>query len=169
MRLQATDTARQIRADAELQARAALEEARERAKRVEGDAAVLEAEAKTQSAKIRGEAEAYAGTTREAADTEAAGVLDRAERQASERVRTTQARLHTLDENVAGSERRLRELAGRLRELASSLDDLVSDSGPSEEPEPKPATNEQERVSLTGVLTQSVAERRSSTQTTERV
>lgn len=158
MKLQATEAARKMRVDGEHQARVALEEAKKQARQIEAEAALLEAEAEKQSTKIRKEAETYAGTTRETADKEAAEVMDRAQRQASDRIRATRARLQTLDENVAATELRLRQLVGKLRELASSLDDLVSDSALPDEPETEPVGDQEAQGSLTDALTQSVAE-----------
>ena len=157
MRLQAAEAARQTRADADLNARVIVEEAQKQATKLEAGAAILEAEAKERSTKIDKEAEAYAVATREAADAQVASVLDRAERQASDRVRATEARLNTLDEGVAGTEKRLRQLIAWMRDCVSNLEELVDGPLASGQEEPP---RQVERASLTDDLSPSVAAQR---------
>jgi hypothetical protein len=125
MLIDASRDARQIRADAQLQAKVGLEESQTKVERADAEAARLYADAKRRSDEARDEAEAYAESTRQAADAEVAAILQDAEMQALDRVDAAQRRQRTLDRNIAATEKRLRQLVGGVRELASGLEELV--------------------------------------------
>ena len=162
LELEARAVADKVTGEAKAEADAVVENARERAAEIEAEAARRETAAKEEGARIREQAETYARTSRETAETKAADILDRADREAAEQTRATQARLHSLDRNVAETEQRLRQLVGRLRELASSLDELVSTAAHEDQSDATP-----DEASLTGVLTQSITESRFPANSTE--
>jgi hypothetical protein len=134
MLIDASRDARQIRADAQLQAKVALEESQKKVERADAEAARLFADAKQQSDETRDEAETYAASTRQSADAEVAAILQNAEMQALDRVDAAQRRQRTLDRNIAATENRLRHLVGGVRELASGLEELVPAESTSDEP-----------------------------------
>jgi predicted nuclease with TOPRIM domain len=150
MRLEATNDARQIRADAQLQARVGVEESQKKVERADAEATRLYAEAKQRSDDVREEADAYATSTREAAEAEAVVILADATQQASDEVDAAQKRQRTLDRNIAATENRLRQLVGGVRELASGLEELV----------PSASLPQQAPISEVTDLTQAAAERR---------
>ncbi len=125
MLIDASRDARQIRADAQLQAKVALEESQKQVERADAEAARLYADAKQRSDETRDEADTYAASTRQSADAEVAAILQNAEMQALDRVDAAQRRQRTLDRNIAATENRLRQLVGGVRELASGLEELV--------------------------------------------
>jgi F0F1-type ATP synthase membrane subunit b/b' len=125
MLIDASRDARQIRADAQLQAKVGLEESQTKVERADAEAARLYADAKQRSDEARDEADAYAASTRQAAEADVAAILQDAEMQALDRVDAAQRRQRTLDRNIAATEQRLRQLVGGVRELASGLEELV--------------------------------------------
>jgi uncharacterized protein involved in exopolysaccharide biosynthesis len=125
MLLEATKDARQMRADAQLEAQVAVEEAQKSVEQANANAGRVHADTKRRNDELRAEAEAYATSVRQAAEAQAAAIVDGAEQHASERVDAAQSRQRILDRNIAGAESRLRQLVGGVRALAIGLEELV--------------------------------------------
>lgn len=126
MTLAAYGEAEQLRKTTEEQAREELEQAKAKAERADADAAEVRAAAEQQSQELREQADEYATATREAAEAKATALLARAERRVSAEEDTSRARRSALDEGVARTEERLRQLVVGLHELAGGLEELVS-------------------------------------------
>jgi predicted nuclease with TOPRIM domain len=122
---EASKDARQLRADAQVETEVAIEEAKQNVEQARVEAARLHAEAKQRLDEVRDEADVYANGLRQAAEAEAAAILEGAEHLASERVDAAQSRQRILDRNIAAAENRLRQLVGGVRDLASGLEELV--------------------------------------------
>jgi cell division septum initiation protein DivIVA len=107
------------------EATALLEQAREHAEKLSRESKRLSAEAQKESRELTRNAEAYVVEKRQEAEAEAAGILSRARREASEHTRAAQERRSALAKDVALSEERLGQLVGGLRNLAVQLEELV--------------------------------------------
>jgi cell division septum initiation protein DivIVA len=107
------------------EASALLEQARGHAEKLSRESERLCAEAKKESREMTRSAEAYVAEKRREAEAEAAGILSRARREASEHTRAADERRSALDKDVALSEERLGQLVGGLRNLAAQLEGLV--------------------------------------------
>jgi cell division septum initiation protein DivIVA len=116
------------------EARTLLEQAREHAEKLSRESKRLSAEAQKESRELTRNAEAYVVEKRQEAEAEAAGILSRARREASEHTRAAQERRIALAKDVALSEERLGQLVGGLRNLAVQLEELVR-------PNPEPASS----------------------------
>lgn len=107
------------------EATALLEKARQEADKVSLEAEHLRAETKKEVRETRERANDYAAEKRRDAEGEAAAIVARAKREASEHTKAAQERGSALANNVALSEERLRQLVGGLRDLAGRLEELV--------------------------------------------
>jgi hypothetical protein len=117
----------EIKRQAEQEAAAQVGEAGRQAGMILHETEGLRAEAEKANRLMREEAEAYAERTRRDADTEAASVLQAAERAAATRTSDDEARQRALREDIERTETRLSELGTGLHDLATRLEELVSD------------------------------------------
>ena len=132
----ATAAAAKIEEDAREEARKLAERTKEKAAevissarleadKVSAEAKQLRAEAEKETRELRQRVNEYLADKREEAETEASEILTRAKREAGEHTRAAQERRSALDQNVALTEERLRQLVGGLRDLAGRLEGLL--------------------------------------------
>jgi hypothetical protein len=129
MKLEAIAETQRFRTAMEQQTRGALEKAKATKEEADAHAARVKADAERQSKELRTQADEYASRRRQAAEAEAAEVLARAQKQASVRERSVEERRRALDESVARTEERLRQLIAGLNNLASGLAELLPAQG----------------------------------------
>ena len=115
------------------EATALLEKAGQEADKVSLETERLRAETEKEVRETRQRANDYAAEKRGEAEGEAAAIVARAKREASEHTNAAQERGSALASNVALSEERLRQLVGGLRDLAGRLEELVQAEPPREE------------------------------------
>lgn len=107
-----------------------IETARQEADTVSAEAKQLRAEAEKESRDLRLDVNEYLAEKRQEAETQVSEILTRAKREAGEHTRAAQARRSALDQNIALTEKRLRQLAGGLRDLAGRLEELLGEQAP---------------------------------------
>jgi F0F1-type ATP synthase membrane subunit b/b' len=112
------------------QAAEVIETARQEADKVSAEARQLRAEAEQESRELRQRVNDDLAEKRQEAETQASAILTRAKREASEHTRAAQERRGALDQNVALTEKRLRQLVGGLRDLAGRLEELLGGQAP---------------------------------------
>lgn len=131
IREDAREDARRLAERTKGQAAELMNTARLESDKVSAEAEQLRAEVEAETRESRQRANEYLAEKREEAETEASGILTRAQRQANEHTRAAQERRSALDKNVALTEERLRQLVGGLRDLAGRLEELLGGDGSS--------------------------------------
>lgn len=121
----AREEARKLAERTKEKAAEVIDTARREADKVSAEAKHLRAEAEKETRELRQRVNEYLAEKREEAETEASEILPRAKREASELTRAAQERRSALDQNVALTEERLRQLVGGLRDLAGRLEELL--------------------------------------------